>query len=239
MASSASISSTRADHKTSAPRQTHRLDRRLHPENDLPVAAREIALSHGSLVWVLSELGFSGGTSRSTFNSYIKSLRKLGIPFFTSELGLRPNQPAVYSYEHTMELSVALSMRFYFAIPDLVLQELKRWRPRLYPLYWSALVHRTSGRGAEVPVKVGAAVFTMRGIFLDPQLKFAGGRFVSFGPPKALSPAEALLRFATLSIADRTSLPIPLTDLASEVVRLAAAAPVIRRGPPRQNLKNE
>jgi hypothetical protein len=239
MTSSASISSRSADHKTSAPRQAHQLDQRLHSGSDLPAAARDIALSHGSLVWVLSELGFGGGTSRSTFNSYIKSLRKLGIPFFTSELGLRPNQPAVYSYEHTMELSVALAMRFYFAIPDVVLQELKRWRPRLYPLYRSALAHRASGRGAEVPVRAGAASFTMRGIFLDPQLRFAGGRLIRSGPPTALSPAEALQRFATLPIADRTSLPIPLTDLAIEVVRLAAAAPVIRRGPRRQNLTDE
>ena len=238
MASSASISSARADHKTSAPRRAHQPDQRQHSASDLLGAAREIALSHGSLVWVLNELGFSGGTSRATFNSYIKSLRKLGIPFFTSELGLRPNQPAVYSYEHTMELSVALSMRFYFAIPDLVLQELKRWRPRLYPLYRSALAHRDSGRGAEVPVKAGAAAFTMCGIFLDPLLMFAGGRLIRFGPPTALSPAEALRRFATLPIADRTSLPIPLTDLAIEVVRLAAAAPVIRRGPRRQNFED-
>jgi hypothetical protein len=180
---------------------------------------------------VLNELGFSGGTSRATFNSYIKSLRKLGIPFMMSELGLRPNQPAIYSYEHTMELSVALAMRFYFAIPDVVLQELKRWRPRLCPLYWSALAQGGSGRGAEIPVKAGTAAFTMRGIFLDPQMRFAGGRLISLGPPKALSPAEALLRFVALPVADRTSLPIPLTVLASEVVRLAAAAPVIRRGP--------
>ena len=80
-------------------------------------------------------------------------------------------------------------------------------------------------------MKAGATEFTLRGIFLDPQLKFAGGRLVSFGPPRALSPADALLTFATSGTADRASLPIPLTDLATEIVRLAELAPVIRRGP--------
>lgn len=237
MRSAPSILSKRAHRKTSTPRLASRQNELAHPASAWPVAEGKIALSHGSVVWVLSELGFKGGASRATFNSYIKSLRKLGIPFFTAELGLRPNQPAVYSYEHIMEISVALAMRFYFAIPDVVLQGLKRWRPRLYPLYRAALSSHAAERDGQILVTAGATQFTVHGIFLDPRLEFAGGRLVSFGPPKVLSAAEALQRFATSTIADRASLPIPLTELATKIVELAESAPIIRRGPRPQTLK--
>jgi hypothetical protein len=47
-------------------------------ESDAPTPPR-LALRHGQTVWLLSELGFRQGVSGSTFNDYIKSLRRLGF----------------------------------------------------------------------------------------------------------------------------------------------------------------
>jgi hypothetical protein len=51
------------------------------PRHPLPTALPEIALYHGEALWVLAQLGFRGSAAESTFNEYIKSLRKLGAPF--------------------------------------------------------------------------------------------------------------------------------------------------------------
>ena len=49
---------------------------------------RAIQMTHGQVLWVLSECGFSASVTPETFNYYIKSLRKLGIPFVRGETGL-------------------------------------------------------------------------------------------------------------------------------------------------------
>lgn len=47
----------------------------------LPDQLQPIRLRHGQVLWLLTELGYRGAVSRGTFYEYIKSLRKLGIPF--------------------------------------------------------------------------------------------------------------------------------------------------------------
>ncbi|MFD2031436.1 hypothetical protein ACFSKM_16175 [Ancylobacter dichloromethanicus] len=56
------------------------------PASRVPVSVEtddipRIALTHGQTIWLMTELGLHHGVSTSTFNYYIKSLRKLGIPF--------------------------------------------------------------------------------------------------------------------------------------------------------------
>ena len=48
-----------------------------YPPGNLP----SIRLTHGQAIWVLTMLGYGDGVSPKTFYEYIKSLRKLGIPF--------------------------------------------------------------------------------------------------------------------------------------------------------------
>jgi hypothetical protein len=179
---------------------------------------------------LLSELGFRGTSSVSTFNAYLKSLRKLGIPFVAAEVGHGPGHPVVYGYSHLMELGLALAMRFYLAIPDAVLREIVRWRPQLRHLYRQAFSERDSGRGA--PLRFGQATdpFEIHGTYLDLQMKFAGGQLVRFGPPRLLTPADAVRCFADPDLASRAAMPLPISMLSAEIARLAAAAPRIRPG---------
>lgn len=207
--------------------------RRVSPyiaDEQLPVTLPEIALNHGRALWVLRELGFSGNTSDSTFYEYIKSLRKLGTPFRPGEIGLVRRGRANYSYYHVMELALALTLRVYHAVPDSVLVQIIRHRRSLYRHYRRAYAERCSGLGTRTEIHTGTgATFALSGVFLDLQINFSGGRLVSFGPPKALSPAEALQTFAGRDLAARAFLPINLSHLAERVITLALSAPLPRR----------
>jgi hypothetical protein len=209
---------------------------RANPQSSAPTGGNAgrvpaIALSHGAALWVLSELGFRGGSSVSTFNAYLKSLRRLGIPFTESEVGHGAGHPVVYGYRHLMEISLALAMRFYLAIPDKVLSEIVRWRPQLLRLYRRAFTERNTGRGA--PIRLGQAPNTceMHGAYLDLRMRFAGGQLMRLGPPQLLTPFEAIRRFANVDPSSRATMPLPLSALSTEIVRLATAAPHIRPGP--------
>jgi hypothetical protein len=198
--------------------------------DDLPKALPPIALKRGRVLWVLAELGFRGDASESTFTEYIKSLGKLGIPFERRDAGSPQRRYAAYSYCQLMELALTLTLRVYHVVPDALLAEIVRYRERLYHLYRYAYVHRQSGRGAPVVLKLeGRDPLRLRGVFLDLQINFSGGKLVSFGPPRTLSPAEALAVFAERDLAARALLPLNLSLLAE---RLVAAAQHALRTPP-------
>lgn len=207
--------------------------RRVSPhvaDKQLPATLPKIALNHGRVFWVLKELGFHGKASDSTFYEYIKSLRKFGTPFRPGEIGLNRRGRANYSYYHVMELALALTLRVYHTVPDSVLEQIIRHRKSLYRHYRRAYTERSSGLGTRTKIHTdSAATFALSGVFLDLQINFSGGRLVSFGPPKALSPAEALQTFAGRDLAARALLPINLSHLAESVITLALSAPLPRR----------
>jgi len=206
-----------------------RVSRRI-ADKQFPINLPRIALNHGRALWVLQELGFRGNASDSTFYEYIKSLRKVGTPFRQGEIGLARRGRANYFYYHVMELALALTLRVYHAVPDSVLAQIIHHRRSLYRHYRRAYIDRSSGLGTltEIHTDTGAT-FALRGVFLDLQINFSGGRLVSFGPPKALSPAEALQAFAGRDLAARAFIPINLSHLAERVVTLALSAPLPRR----------
>jgi hypothetical protein len=72
---------------------------------------------------------------------------------------------------------------------------------------------------------------TIDGVSLDlgPQ-NIGGDRFSIFANPQALGPAQLVYPFATQNRRHNFRDPIPLSDLAREVVRLAPHAPQARRG---------
>jgi hypothetical protein len=200
---------------------------------DLPKALPAIELHHGEAIWVLSRLGYQGAATNSTFYEYIKSIRKLGAPFKRGKIG-RPGGLANYSYCHLMELALTLTLRVYHVVPDSVLAEIIRHRAGLYHHYFRAYAERYTGMGAPVTVEApGHRPIRVRGMFLDLQINFSGGKLVKFGPPKPLSPVEALAIFAERDVANRALLPINLSLLAERLVSAALLAPVIKRGPRR------
>jgi hypothetical protein len=191
----------------------------------------DFQLTHGRAVWVLAELGFSGGVSPTTFNYYIKSLRKLGIPFKWNKGGLGSRKLAHYSYDHLMELSLALLLRVYGWLPDPVLEGLMRYRQDLYYIYKKAYTESQIGAGSPTHVHgPNRAAFTMTGIYLDLQIHYSGGKLVDFGPPRELTPFEALQAFAVADAPARTHLPLNLSALSVQLVKCAQNVPNIRKG---------
>jgi len=197
----------------------------------LPVLPR-IRLHHGEAIRVLAQLGFQGVATRSTFYEYIKSLRKLGSPFDRRRSRSARRGLADYSYGHLMELALVLSLRVYHAVPDSVLAEVIRSRETLYRFYRRAYSERMTGIGAANVLKAaGRRPICMRGAFLDLKIEFNGGKLQSFGPPKLLSPFEAVCVFAQRDVAARALLPINLSRLSERVVSAALCAARIRTGP--------
>ena len=98
----------------------------------------QVALSHGQVIWLLSELGLRRGVSKSTFNHYVKSLRRLGIPFDRRKGTSERGPEATYNFEDVMELTVALLLRVYGTLPDVVTNGLRRFRCDLRPIYRQA-----------------------------------------------------------------------------------------------------
>lgn len=204
----------------------------------LPTKARvtselvpDVQLTHGRAVWVLTAMGFSAGVPPTTFNHYIKSLRVLGLPFARNEMGSGVGKPVFYSYNHLMELCVALTLRIYGSLPDPVLLGISRYRCELYKLYRRAYIEYATGLGEPVVIMVKhRAPFEMSGVYLDLRIRFAGGRVIEFGPPRVISPFEALRIYSKLDTPGRAHLPFNLSELSISMVDFAEQAPVIRRG---------
>jgi hypothetical protein len=195
------------------------------PPASLPRTLPKINLNHGQALWVLSQLGFRGTASESTFHEYIKSLRKLGTPFEPRKIGLLRRGHANYHYNQLMELVLTLTLRVYHVVPDSLLRQIIRNRSSLNRHYRRAYAQRCTGIGAPLVLEGTRRIpISIRGVFLDLQVDFSGGMLVSFGPPRSLTPVEALQIFADRDLAARALLPINLSLIAERVVELSRCA---------------
>jgi hypothetical protein len=209
-----------------------KIDRAQAAYENLPKTLPEIELHHGEALWVLSRLGFQGVASKSTFYEYIKSLRKLGTPFDRGTIGYIRRGLANYSYCHLMELALVLTLRVYYVVPDSLLAEIIKHRQRLYWHYRRAYADRSSGLGTPFAARESGEIsLRMRGVFLDLQMNFSGGKLEKFGPPRLVSPFDALVIFAQGDVTARAFLPINLSQLAERLVWTALRTPKISRGP--------
>jgi len=194
------------------------------PSDSPPVRASRAAVS-----W--SEVRDRG---RPSFLPWaVARLRPAWVRWVRTRGKVRSKSPwlAAYSFEHVMELALALTLRVYNAVPDVVLRELIDHREELCRLYRQAYVERSSGLGRPTKVKGAAASYEVKGAFLDLGMDFSGGTLTAFGPPSLLSPEAAMEAFAQSPNASRAFLPIRLSELADRVAELASRAPAVRSGP--------
>ena len=222
----------------SRPRRRNSSVQRSDDDDFLPAKLPSIRLRHGQVLWLLTELGYRGTVSKSAFYEYIKSLRKLGIPFghqrFHTKRGKRL---AVYSYWHLMELATVLSLRVYHVVPDAVLRGIASHRAELCRLYRRAYAERCSGAGKPTfIVTEDCEPVELRGLYLDLAIEFAGGDLVRLGPPKLLTSTETLMQFSKSAVLGRAFLPLALSLLSERVISLALRAPRIRSGPPKSSI---
>jgi hypothetical protein len=200
---------------------------------DLPAKPVLTPLRHGQVIWLLTELGYGLGTNKGALHEYLKALRKLGIPFGRVIFqGGGHRRLAEYTYCHIMEVVIVMSLRVYHVIPDAVLNQMIRYRRRLSRMYIRAYELRHSGAGAPVTLRSpnGVAI-EFRGMFLDLDIRFSGGRLSHFRPPRLLTSFEALDVFSKASLPGRVFLPMNLSMLAERVMGLALAATIAQGGP--------
>jgi hypothetical protein len=214
----------------SPPTEMRKRNSRL-PAKSEANAAPALALTHGQAMWLMTELGLRGGVSGSTFNSYIKSLRRLGIPFETGKAQSKGHRHVTYDFEELMELTVALLLRVYGTVPDAVLVGLRNFRNDRRPIYRQAF-HDSITRtfpAARVVERAGRHL-TVEGLFLDLNIRYVAGQMVECGPPKAMSPFEAIETFTHAEVPGRSYLPLNVTAVAELIVGRSCVAPSIRRG---------
>jgi hypothetical protein len=201
------------------------------PDADEPRTLPRIALSHGQTVWLMTELGLRGAVSSSTFNYYMKSLRKLGIPFEKGKGQSEGHRHVTYDFEELMELTIALLLRVYGTLPDTVVTGLRSFRSELRPIYRQAYFD-TLDRiypAARVSAPGGRRV-AVSGLFLDLNIRYSAGEMIGFGPPKAVSPFDALSIYGRAEMPARAYLPLNVTAVAELIVGRTRVLPSIRRG---------
>jgi len=190
-----------------------------------------ISLSHGQARWVLQHVFDFGEYSDATLDSYLKFLRRNGVPFAQGETPGGPGVNVEYRYEHVMELAVALALRRQSVLKKDTVALLVQLRDKLRPLYRRAWLERESGLGQRVKVNIeGANEIPVYGLWLYLGLRYSEGQVLTTTGPKLLGPAEAITEFCRVNLQRYFRDPIRISDIAAEVVELAAAAPEIRRG---------
>ena len=207
----------------------------------------QIALTHGQARWVLAHFNLASGVDEGAFDALLKSFRRDGLPFDETESGQGPGQNLIYKFENLMEIAVALAFRAQGILQRDFVSLIAKKRSILRPLFRRAYLERSTGLGearailsAPDPDHVGDAVTlppryltNISGTYLSLSLNYMPGGQLTSLTCKLLGPEEALEEF----MADHQNLyprpPLPISQIASDIVRLSAGPiPEVRRGRP-------
>jgi hypothetical protein len=192
-----------------------------------------INLSHGQVRWVLDYLGLHGGGDALTFDSYIKSLRRDGVPFAQDELGAGPGHNVEYRYPHLMELAVALALRTQGILSRHIVGLLAFHRVLLRSHYRRAWLERDSGLGAPMKVAIDSTVGRqIRGTYLTFELSYNSLGALAMSKPQLIGPVDAFDHYMGLHRQVYPRPPLPISQIAEDIVRLAEGAPEVKRGRP-------
>jgi hypothetical protein len=196
-------------------------------------ALRSIALSHGQARWLLRMLRLRTGDTEATFDAYLKSLRRDGIPFAPDELGSGAGTNLVYRYEHLMELALALMLRGYGILSRDIVKLLAEDRDVLRRQFVRAWREAETGLGERVVLTAYSdKVIAIEGCYLDLGLDATEDGVLVASRPRLLSALDAMKLIMAARMSNFTSVPFPISEVAKRVVELAPHAPEIKRGRP-------
>ena len=205
----------------------------------------QIALSHGQARWVLRHFNMSASETDASFDALLKSLRRDGIPFASEETGRGAGHNLAYRFEHLMELALALAFRTQGILARDFVKLIAQNRLTLRVFFRRAYLERDKGLGEARRLYITANrpaegdpmaqshhfLSNISGTYLDLAfITLPGG---GSGPLKLnlLGPQEAVLAFMSNYQNFYPRPPLPLSDIASDVVRLALGPiPEFRRG---------
>jgi hypothetical protein len=192
-----------------------------------------LSLSHGQALWVLNDLNLHGGGDGQTFDNYIKSLRRDGVPFAPDEVGVGRGHNLKYRFPHLMELAVALALRTQGILSRDVVGLLAFHRSLLRAHYRQAWIERERELGAAKTVVINGTIERLiSGTYLDLSLTYNANGALSMSEPKLIDPAEAFDHYMGHHRQVYPRPPLLISQFAEDIVRLAEVAPEIRRGRP-------
>jgi hypothetical protein len=190
-----------------------------------------LVLSHGQARWVLSYLGLHAGEDEQIFDGYLKSLRRDGVPFARDELGVGAGHNLTYRYPHLMELAVALALRTQGILSRHIVGLLAHHRSILRSHFSRAWLERDRGLGTPRKVVIdGNTERRISGVYLDLQLDYTSQGVLHMIEPGLLNPVDAFDEYMAFHRSVYPRPPLPISQIAEDIVRLAQGAPEIKRG---------
>jgi hypothetical protein len=192
-----------------------------------------ISLSHGQAMWVIEAMRIADWLDAAGLDAVLKKFRRHFVPFGKEELQKPRWEGVRYRFEHLVEIVVALKMSGDGIAFRHVVSMLTRDRTKLRSIYRKAYLEAETGLGApyEIPSPEGRAPksIVISGLYLDFSAMARINGILLSASPSVLDPWEALLRYMGFYRLHMFPL-IRISQLATEAVRLAEAAPEVRRG---------
>lgn len=209
---------------------------------------KQIALTHGQAKWVLKHFNMLAGETDTAFDAFLKSLRREGVPFSPEELGQGRGRNVTYGYVHLMELALAMTLRTQGIIARDIVRLIPKNRTKLRHFLVRAYLEREVGLGAPRRAFVSGAISDLKadaslaiedmreldrvcGTYLDFGIVYTTGGALSVLKLELLGPVEAIEAFMVGHRNLYPRPPIPISDIAMDIVRLAGGdSPEFRRG---------
>ena len=182
-------------------------------------------------MYVIETMHISEWLDRPALDSVLKKFRRSLVPFSIDELD-KPNwDEHRYSYVHLIECVVAIKMVADGLSFRHVVSLLTFDRDELRGLYLKAFLEASVGEGKEIEVSaMDGRVIRVCGLYLDFMATINKDGVLSSTGPRLLGPWEALNRYMGVYVGLHPSMPLRLSQLATEAVQIADSAPVYKRG---------
>ena len=192
----------------------------------------KLSLTHGQVLWVIENMRIVEWLDRPALDSILKKFRRDGVPDFSSSgQSGRQGSDFVYRYEELMDCVVALKLVADGLAFRHVSGLMKFDRVKLHDHYKAAYLQAESGRGELLEIKSSDdRKISISGLYLDFHASISKNGAISTPGPRLLDPWEALHRYMGFYQGWHIVGLIRLSQLATEAVRIAKAAPVIKRG---------
>ena len=190
------------------------------------------SLSHGQVLWTIETMHIVEWLDRPALDSVLKKFRREKVPDF-SESGQKGRQGAdfVYQYEHLMDCIVALKL-VAEGLAFRHVSSLMRFDPqKLWSLYKRAFLESDSGLGSGITISApDGQNIKISGVYLDFFVVNSKHGGISTLGPRLLDPWSALNRYMGFYQGIHPTGLLRLSQLATEAVRIAKEAPIIKRG---------
>ena len=189
-------------------------------------------LSHGQVMFVIEGMHIVEWMDRPALDSVLKKFRRDQVPDFAADGQKgRAGGDFVYKYEHLMDCVVAMKL----VADGLAFRHvvgLMRFAPeKLREHYRRAYLEADLGQGRplEIATNDGRKV-NIGGLYLDFHAIISKSGVLSTPGPRLLDPWEALNRYMNFYSGFHPTGMVRLSQLATEAVRLALDAPIVKRG---------